>query len=65
MLDQSKVVVNNVGKGQIDNLLKAHDKVQPFADIQIPVFSGDQGGESGKRRILRRSVTHRDRLGTV
>jgi hypothetical protein len=41
MSDQSKVVVNNVEKGERDNLLKVHGKDRPFTDIQMPVSSGD------------------------
>jgi hypothetical protein len=52
MLDQSKVVVNNVEKGQRDNLLKFRGKDRPFIDIRMPVSSSDQGSESAKRRIL-------------
>jgi hypothetical protein len=52
MSDQSKVVVNNVEKGQTDNLLNVHVKDWSFADIRMPVTSGDRGGESGGRRIL-------------
>jgi hypothetical protein len=52
MSDQSKVVVNNAEKGQTDNLLKIRGKDRPFADIQMPVSSGDRGGESTEHRIL-------------
>jgi hypothetical protein len=43
---QSKVVVNNVEKGQRDNLLKVRGKDRPFADIRIPVSYDDRGGGS-------------------
>jgi hypothetical protein len=65
MSDQSKVVVNNMEKGQRDNLLKVCGRDQPFADIRMPVSSGDRGGESAKDRILRCSGTPRGRPGTV
>jgi hypothetical protein len=52
MSDQSKVIVNNMEKGQRDNLLKIRDKDWPFVDIRMPVSSGDRGGESAKHRIL-------------
>jgi hypothetical protein len=65
MSDQSKVVVNNVEKGQRDNLPKVRGKDRPFTDIRTPVSSGDRGGESTKRRILRRSGMPRGRPSTV
>jgi hypothetical protein len=65
MSDQSKVVVNNVEKGQRDNVLKVCGKDRPFTNIRMPVSSGDRGGESAKRRILRCSGTHQGRLGVV
>jgi hypothetical protein len=65
MSDQSKGVVNNVEKGQRDNLLKVHDKERSFADIRVSVSSSDRGGESTKRKILRRSGTSRGRPGTA
>jgi hypothetical protein len=52
MSDQNKIVVNNVEKGQRDNLLKVHGKGRPFVDIRMPVSSDDRGGESAERRIL-------------
>jgi hypothetical protein len=52
MSDQSKVVGNNVEKGQRDNLLKVHAKDQPSAGIRMPVSSGDRGSEFIERRIL-------------
>jgi hypothetical protein len=52
MLDQSMVVVNNMEKGQRDNLLKVRDMDRPFTDIRMPVSSGDRGGESTERKIL-------------
>jgi hypothetical protein len=65
MSDQSKVVVNNVEKGQKDNILKVHGKDRPFADIRMLVSFGDRGGESAERRILRSSGTPRGRTGVV
>jgi hypothetical protein len=65
MSDQSKVVVNNVEKGQRDNLLKVHGKDRPFMDIQMPVSSDDQGGESAKHRILQRSGMPRGRPSAI
>jgi hypothetical protein len=65
MSDQSKVVVNNVGKRQRDNLLKVRGKDRPFKDIQMPVSSGDRGGEFVERRILQRSGTPRGWPGIV
>jgi hypothetical protein len=67
MSDHNKVVVNNVEKGQRDNLLKVRGKGRPFANIQMPVSSDDRGGggESAKRRILRRSGTPRGQPGAV
>jgi hypothetical protein len=52
MLDQSKGIVNNVEKEQIDNLLKVCGKDRPFTDIQMPVSSGDRGGEFVEHKIL-------------
>jgi hypothetical protein len=52
MSNQSKVVVNNVEKGQRDNLLKVRSKDRSFADIRMPVSFDDRGGESIERRIL-------------
>jgi hypothetical protein len=52
MSDQSKVVVNNVEKGQRDNPLKVHGRDRPITDIRMPVSSGDRGGESAEGRIL-------------
>jgi hypothetical protein len=65
MSDQSKVVGNNVEKGQRDNLLKVRGKDQPFVDIQMPVSSGDRGGESAECIILQRSGTPRGRPDVV
>jgi hypothetical protein len=65
MSDQSKVAVNNVEKGQRNNLLKVHGIDQPFTDIRMPVSSGDRGGESVECRSLRRSGTPRGQPGTV
>jgi hypothetical protein len=52
MSDQSKVVVNNVEKGQRDNLLKVHAKDRSSAGIRMLVSSGDRGSEFVKHRIL-------------
>jgi hypothetical protein len=65
MSDQSNVVVNNVEKGQRDNPLKVRGRDRPFADIRMPVSSGDRGGKSAEDRILRRSGTPQGQLGTV
>jgi hypothetical protein len=65
MSDQSKVVVNNVEKGQRDNHLKVRGKDRPFANIRIPVYFSDRGGESTERKILRCSGTRRGRPGAV
>jgi hypothetical protein len=65
MSDHNKVVVNNVEKGQRDNLLNVRGKGRPFADIQMPVSSDDRGGESAKRRILRCSGTPRGQPSAV
>jgi hypothetical protein len=65
MSDQSKVVVNNVEKGQRDNPLNVHDRDQPFTDIRMPVSSDYRGGESTEDRILRCSGTPRGWPGAV
>jgi hypothetical protein len=65
MSDQSKVFVNNMGKGPRDNILKVHGRDQLFADIRMLVSFGDRGGESVEDRILRHSGTPRGRPGTV
>jgi hypothetical protein len=65
MSDQNKVVVNNVEKEQRDNLLKVRGKGRPFVDIRMPVSSGDRGGESVERRILRCSGTPQGWPGAV
>jgi hypothetical protein len=41
MSDQSKVIINNVEKGQRDNPLKVHGMDRPFADIRMLVSFGD------------------------
>jgi hypothetical protein len=65
MSDQSKIVVNNMEKGQRDNPLKVRGRDRSFADIQIPISSGDRGGKSAEDRILRCSGTPRGRPGVV
>jgi hypothetical protein len=65
MSHQSKVVINNVEKGQSDNPLKVHSRDRPFADIRMPVSSDDRGGESVEDRILRCTDTPRGRPGAV
>jgi hypothetical protein len=52
MLDQSKVIVNNMEKGQRGNPLKVRGWDQSFVDILMPVSSNDRGGESAKDGIL-------------
>jgi hypothetical protein len=52
MLDQNRVVVNNVEKGRRNNLLKGHDRDWPFVDIRMTVSSDDRGGESAEDKIL-------------
>jgi hypothetical protein len=52
MSDLSNVVINNTEKRRRDNLSKVRGKDQPFADIQMPISSGDRGGEFPEGRIL-------------
>jgi hypothetical protein len=65
MSDLNKVVVNNMEKRQRDNLPKVRGRDRPFTDIQIPVSSGDRGGEFAEDRILQRSGTPRGWPGAV
>jgi hypothetical protein len=52
MSDQSKVIVNNVKKGQRDNPLKVRGRDKPFTDIRMPVSSGNRGGKFTEDRTL-------------
>jgi hypothetical protein len=65
MLDQNRIVVNNVEKERRDNLMKGHGRDRPFTDIRMSVSSGDRGGESAEDRILRRSGTSQEQPGAV
>jgi hypothetical protein len=63
MSDQSKFAINDVKKGRRYYPPKDCGWDRPSTIIRMPGSFSDQGGEFAEDGILRRSGTHRVRLG--